>query len=169
MKSLRDIRVIPVALIAIAGLAVLKIAGLVIDGGYVFDYQPQPPAKLSGQLSWAQQNLNFPGGNNKGDPADITGSTHEKPKEEAKPVAAAPEVKPAEGTVLYPEQAPSVSPSERAILERLQSRRQELEARAREIDIRESLLKAAEKRVESKVEELKAVEARVAKIGRAHV
>ena len=62
MKSLRDIRVIPVALIAIAGLAVLKIAGLVIDGGYVFDYQPQPPAKLSGQLSWAQQNLNFPGG-----------------------------------------------------------------------------------------------------------
>jgi predicted sugar kinase len=26
---------------AIFGLAVLKIAGLVIDGGYVFDYQPQ--------------------------------------------------------------------------------------------------------------------------------
>src|SRR5512140_719410 len=124
MKSLRDIRVIPVVLIAIAGLAVLKIAGLVIDGGYVFDYQPQQPGKLSGQLSWAQQNLNFPGGNNKGDPADITGSTHEKPKEEAKPAAAAPEVKPAEGTVLYPDQTPSVSPSERAILERLQSRRQ---------------------------------------------
>jgi len=36
-----------------------------------------------------------------------------------------------------------VSPSERAILERLQSRRQELDARAREIDIRENLLKAA--------------------------
>ena len=51
-----------------------------------------------------------------------------------------------------------MSPSERAILERLQSRRQELEARAREIDIRESLLKAAEKRVESRVEELKAIE-----------
>jgi len=161
MKSLRDIRVIPVALIAIAGLAVLKIAGLVIDGGYVFDYQPQPPGKLSGQLSWAQQNLNFPGGNNKGDPADITGSTHEKPKEEAKPVAAPPEVKPAEGTVLYPEQVPSVSPSERAILERLQARRQELEARAREIDIRESLLKAAEKRIESQAGELKAAESRI--------
>ena len=54
-----------------------------------------------------------------------------------------------------------MSPSERAILERLQARRQELEARAREIDIRESLLKAAEKRVESKVEELKAVESRI--------
>jgi flagellar motility protein MotE (MotC chaperone) len=54
-----------------------------------------------------------------------------------------------------------VSPSERAILERLQSRRQELEARAREIDIRESLLKAAEKRAEARVEELKAIESRI--------
>ena len=87
MKSLRDIRVIPVVLCAIAGLAVLKIAGLVIDGGYVFDYQPQPP-----KTSWAQENFNFPGGGSKGDPADITGSIHEKPKEEAKPAAAAPEV-----------------------------------------------------------------------------
>ncbi|MDB5565309.1 MAG: flagellar protein FlbB, partial [Tardiphaga sp.] len=41
MKAFRDIRVIPVVLVAIFGLAVLKIAGLVIDGGYVFDYQPQ--------------------------------------------------------------------------------------------------------------------------------
>ena len=55
----------------------------------------------------------------------------------------------------------SVSPSERAILERLQARRQELEARAREIDIRESLLKAAEKRIESRVEELKTIESRI--------
>ena len=50
--------------------------------------------------------------------------------------------------VFHPEEnRQAVSPSERAILERLQSRRQELEERAREIDIRESLLKAAEKRI----------------------
>jgi len=64
--------------------------------------------------------------------------------------------------VIRPEEAqPSVPPAERAILERLQARRQELEARAREIDIRESLLKAAEKRIESKVEEMKSVESRL--------
>jgi flagellar motility protein MotE (MotC chaperone) len=155
MKSFRDIRVIPVVLIAIFGLAVLKVAGLVIDGGYVFDYQPD-----STKRSWAQETFNFPSG--KGDPADITGSVHEKPKEEAaKPVVAAPEVAKPDGVVVIPEQGQGVSPSERAILERLQARRQELEARAREIDIRESLLKAAEKRIESKVEEMKAVEARV--------
>jgi flagellar motility protein MotE (MotC chaperone) len=154
MKALRDIRVIPVVLIAIFGLAVLKVAGLVIDGGYVFDYQPK-----STKRSWAQESFNFPG--SKIDPSDITGSVHGK-AEEPPPKPAAPETaKPPDGTVVFPEQTPSVSPSERALLERLQARRQELEARAREIDIRENLLKSAEKRIESKVEELKAVESRI--------
>jgi flagellar motility protein MotE (MotC chaperone) len=162
MKSFRDIRVIPVVLVAIFGLAVLKVAGLVIDGGYVFDYNPQ-----STKQSWAQEMFNFPGGK-KPEPADITGSVDEKPKEGAvkeaaakeagaKPTVAAPEVAKPGGV----EQATPVSASERAILERLQSRRQELEARARELDIRESLLKSAEKRIDTKVEELKGVESRI--------
>jgi flagellar motility protein MotE (MotC chaperone) len=162
MKSFRDIRVIPVVLVAIFGLAVLKVAGLVIDGGYVFDYNPQ-----STRQSWAQEMFNFPGGK-KPEPADITGSVDEKPKEGAvkeaaakeagaKPTVAAPEVAKPGGV----EQATPVSASERAILERLQSRRQELEARARELDIRESLLKSAEKRIDTKVEELKGVESRI--------
>ena len=81
MKSFRDIRVIPVVLVAIFGLAVLKIAGLVIDGGYVFDYQVSQPAKRS----WAQDNLGYPS-SAKADPADITGSVKkEEKKEEPKP------------------------------------------------------------------------------------
>ena len=158
MKSVRDIRVIPVVVVAIFGFAVLKIAGLVIDGGYVFDYQPDPS-----QRSWAQSALNFPTG--KGDPADITGSVDDKPKEEAaKPEApkpAVPAVEAAKPDMVYPSPEQPISASERAILERLQSRRQELDARAREMDIRESLLRAAEKRVESRVEELKGVESQI--------
>jgi flagellar motility protein MotE (MotC chaperone) len=152
MKSFRNIRVLPVVLIAIFGLAVLKIAGLVIDGGYVFDYRPE-----STRPSWAQETINFPG-RNYVDSADITGSVKEKPKEEdAKP---APDVEKAEATT-HAEQGQAVSPSERAILERLQSRRQELEARSREIEIRESLLKSAERRAEGRVEELKGIESRI--------
>ena len=172
MKSFRDIRVIPVVMVAIFGFAILKIAGLVIDGGYVFDYQAAPT-----QRSWAEETINFPTG--RPDPAaDVTGSVDEKPKDEkskeevakpdpakpdpAKPDTAAPgAARPDGGNVLYPVPGQPVSASERAILERLQSRRQELEARAREIDIRESLLKAAEKRVESRVEELKATKSRI--------
>jgi flagellar motility protein MotE (MotC chaperone) len=160
MKSFRDIRVIPVVLVAVFCLAVLKVAGLVIDGGYVFDYQPDQPAKKS----WAQESFNFPGGGTgtvRSDP-DITGSVHEKPKDEApKPDAPASEPPKPDGVVVYPDQTQPVSASERAILERLQARRLELETRAREIDIRENLLKSAEKRIESRVEEMKATESRI--------
>jgi len=166
MKSFRNIRVIPVVVIAVFCLAVLKVAGLVIDGGYVFDYDPGRT-----KSSWAQENLNFPGGAKdasvapKGDPADVTGSVKGAPKDapkEGKPKPEAPETKP-DGVVIHPEEIQQpISASERAILERLQSRRQELDARAREIDIRESLLKEAEKRIESKVEEVKAFEAKAA-------
>jgi flagellar motility protein MotE (MotC chaperone) len=159
----------PVVLAAVFGLMVLKIAGLVLDGGYVFDYDPQSTTQ-----SWAQETFNFPGGGNKTaadnkiDPADITGSVEgkeekkqdkkEEPPRPAAPAAAAEASKP-EGVVVNMDQTAPVSASERAILERLQARRQELEQRAREVDIRESLLKAAEKRIASKVEEAKANDA----------
>jgi flagellar motility protein MotE (MotC chaperone) len=152
MSKFPNIRVIPVLLVAIFSLAVLKVAGLVLDGGYVFDYNPKSTTR-----SWATENLNFPGR----EETDVTGSTQgeKAPKEEA-PKPAAPETKP-DGIVLHPEENQQpVSPSERAILERLQSRRQELEARAREIDIRESLLKAAEQRIESRVQEMRSIEAK---------
>jgi flagellar motility protein MotE (MotC chaperone) len=153
MKPLRDIRVIPVVVVAIAGLAVLKIAGLVLDGGYVFDYGARAAKK-----SWAQDNLNFPGGPKE---VEITGSVHGAPnekKDDKKNEAPKPD---APETKAEADAPPPVSASERAILERLQARRQELDARAREIDIRESLLKAAEKRIEEKSADLKATEARV--------
>src|ERR1700742_2036771 len=98
MNAFRDIRVMPVVVVAIFGFAVVKIAGIVLDGGYVFDYDPQ-----STQRSWAQENLNFPGPA-RPDSADITGSVDEKkddkpkddkkddkPKEEAPQLAAAPQ------------------------------------------------------------------------------
>ena len=156
MKSFRDIRVIPVVLVAIFGLAVLKIAGLVIDGGYVFDYQASQPAKHS----WAQDNLGL-SERRQGRSRRHHRFGHDEEKEEApKPAAPATEAPKPDGVVVFPEQNPqSVSPSERAILERLQARRQELEQRAREIEIRESLLKSAEKRIEGRVEEMKATEA----------
>ena len=159
MKSFGNIRVLPVVLVAITGLAVLKIASLAIDGGYVFDAEPAPV-----KSSWARDNFNFPNGTptvaSRND-GDITGSVSAK-KDEPKPEVKAPEAtRPPEGLVKIPEEGQAVTPSERAILERLQARRQELETRAREIDIRENLLKAAEKRIEGRVEELKGAESRI--------
>jgi flagellar motility protein MotE (MotC chaperone) len=102
---------------------------------------------------------------------DITGAVTpppSPPKEEAplakgeKPAPKVQEPPPAlSGTPVPLDLDRPVSPAERAILESLQKRRTELDARARELDIREDLLRAAEKRVGGRIEELKDLEARV--------
>jgi flagellar motility protein MotE (MotC chaperone) len=56
---------------------------------------------------------------------------------------------------------PTMSAGERAVLESLQQRRQELEARSRENEVRDSLLKATEKRLEQRMQELKEMESRL--------
>jgi flagellar motility protein MotE (MotC chaperone) len=81
---------------------------------------------------------------------------------EAKPADKGPnlpeEARAGAGTVIPLNQNGLISPAERAILERLGERRQELDARARELDIRENLLKSAEKRLDGRVNELKTLE-----------
>lgn len=103
--------------------------------------------------SWMQEMFNYPG--------DITGAitttkaAEKAAMEKAEAAAAknAPAAEPgpdskAAGTVIALDQPRSASAGERALLERLQTRRQELDARTRELDLRESMLKAAEKKLE---------------------
>ena len=54
-----------------------------------------------------------------------------------------------------------MSQAERAILERLTERRQELDQRERELAMRETMLQAQEKKLDEKVAELKDVEAKI--------
>jgi flagellar motility protein MotE (MotC chaperone) len=124
------------------------------------------------KTSWAQEMLNYP---------DVTGSidSDKKPTQasppgakvaeskpsDAKPTEAKPgEAKPSDpkagggGTIIQLTPNGPSSPAERAILERLGERRQELDARARELEIRENLLKSAERRLDGRVNELKTLE-----------
>ncbi|CAM5347511.1 hypothetical protein AFEL58S_01186 [Afipia felis] len=154
-KLFREFRVVPLLLIAASCLAVLKISGLVLDGGYIFrDDAPRPK-------SWAETALNFPTGRtNTFDPSDVTGSVGHGPDSKPAEPAGVSTQRP-DDVAAPPDPATAVSPAERAVLERLQSRRQEIETRAREIDIRENLVKTAEQKLEGKLQELKAAEARI--------
>src|SRR3984893_11471177 len=180
---LRDVRLVPIVLIATVGLFALKALGLVLDGGYLFDKSPDgrngkdnfevtgtiaplKPAGSRGQGApaaakqpWAPQMFSYP---------DVTGSTPSPPKEETAPAKGEgaakkplePPVTP-NGTSVPLDVEHPVSPAERAILESLQKRRAELDARAHDLDLREDLLRAAEKRVGGRIDELKDLEARV--------
>lgn len=50
------------------------------------------------------------------------------------------------------------SPAQKALLERLQQRRQELDARQRDLELRETLIREAEQRLEARLNELRAIE-----------
>jgi flagellar motility protein MotE (MotC chaperone) len=182
IKIVREFRLIPIALVAIICLFVLKSTGIVLDGGYTLGQrlaggetlvvttvpasattplrspatalQAPPQAKGPGK-PWMQEMFRYP---------DVTGAVTSAPaskeaKSEAKvetpPPGPAPDAK--SGGTKIPLDAPprTVSAAERALLERLQERRQELDARARELDVRESLLAAAEKKLELKSAEQK--------------
>ena len=121
-----------------------------------------PAARQTSRQSWAQEMFNY----GEAAKSDITGSVGSADKPAGPPLKVsekAPEAPKLEiaGTAYPLELGKFSSPGERAVLERLQDRRQELDTRGRDIEMRESLLKAAEKRLEAKVIELKDVEARV--------
>lgn len=122
----------------------------------------------SAPQSWAREVFNYGG--------DITGSVGAKPaepakdekkeakddkKKEAKEAKAGPVDPPKSAGGLKVNLEPVAPRGERAILERLSDRRTELDARGEELLMRENLLKAAEKRVEARVAELKELEAKV--------
>jgi flagellar motility protein MotE (MotC chaperone) len=217
IRFVRDLRLIPIALIASACLLALKTADLFVHSSYfaatynvptdgeVSVIRPmadatQPPGAM---LSWAKQMFNFPDGGSSApmpsrppvvaannapqatprladlEGADITGSVTEAPGGDAKTTpdknaadpkadskaAAVPPGKdgkpatPTAGVMIPTDGMPSGA--ERAILERLQQRRQELDSRARELDIRESLIQGAEKRMDARLTELKDTESRI--------
>jgi flagellar motility protein MotE (MotC chaperone) len=127
----------------------------------VFDY----PEYTGGVAAPAEKNgaAAAPGGKSEPKPAAATatpGAAEAKTKP-AEPKPAAAEAKPNNTPGAVDPDHPPPSAGERAVLESLNQRRQELEARARELDVRENLLAATEKRVEARLAEIKDAEARI--------
>jgi flagellar motility protein MotE (MotC chaperone) len=209
IRLLRDLRLVPIVLVATIALFALKALGLVLDGGYLFDTlssgrdaganvevtgtiaarkpagAPAKPSPAATKQSWAHEMFNYSDATGSVTPTprppshsgppppvslDITGAVAAppKPQEEAHPAkgdtsATKPQEPPPapNGTVVPLDVDHPVSPAERAILESLQKRRAELDARAHELDVREDLLRAAEKRVGGRIDELRELEAHV--------
>jgi flagellar motility protein MotE (MotC chaperone) len=186
IRAKRDFRLIPVVLLATICLFALKVSGLVFDGGYTLaerlqglnktdmqvtsadsvpDYpriviadQQAPPTSQEPKRLWAKEMFNY-GGDITGSVGGGEASSGPSLKTTTKPPDT-PKLAVGNMTVAM-ESGQIASAGERAILGRLQDRRKELETRSRELDMRESLLKATEKRLDAKVAELKDMEARV--------
>lgn len=169
------VRVLPLVVAAGLCLFVLKSLGLVLSGGYV----------ISGVAPASAQNPEASAARDRGAPDGVVpgeaqaGAEAAGAKSGAEPESSAAGKKataakdsnagePVPGkNMAEPEEATNNEPpagatkSELAVLEGLGNRRKDLDKREREIDLRENLLRAAEKRVEARIDELKAIQARI--------
>jgi flagellar motility protein MotE (MotC chaperone) len=137
---------------------------------------PRKAPPPGGKPTWPQEMFNHPDvtgsvrSTSYPPGSDITGASESPPKEGAAKEEGVAKKAPQEppprpnGTSVPLDIEHPVSPAERAILESLQKRRAELDSRAHELDTREDLLRAAEKRVGGRIDELKDLEARVSSI-----
>jgi len=143
-----NIRLIPVVLFATICLLAIKTVGFVAVG------EPRANDWTSERDLWRRI-----AGGSTADDLIITGAAPEpKPATPQNQAALSSGTK--DGTKDKKELAPigNGSPAERALIERLQERRQEIEARARDLEMRENLIKAAEKQLDSRIDQLKAME-----------
>lgn len=157
-----QVRILPILLVAVTSLLLLKTAALVANGGLSMPAitpavaQSQPAGEMAGEPETAQQGETAPN-------AQTEMAAQEAAMEEGGGNA---QVQPQpievpQGRVVKPGEQSFGSRS--AVLERLSQRSKELDRRAKQLDLQENLLKAAEKRIAAQLDELRVIKATIEK------
>jgi len=156
----KSLRLLPIMMLAAGGLLVLKGAGLVLSGSYTLGGVTPALAQTTSAIPKADEAKAAEAGT--GDKVGLTKTANDASPREPE-VNPKQKVREVDGTVIKDENNSLVfgSRSRQAVLERLGERRKRLDTRESEIDLREQLLAATEKRIQSRVEELKTLEARI--------
>lgn len=184
---MENVRVLPLLVFAGLCLFILKVMGLFLSGSYVLSgvapasAQNPPVASDQDKTAKATASQSKPSAK----PAKLDAATAAQPEtaqsqktakvgdgtkeQEAQKKSAEKDAKKAIKKAADPRKSDvkmvgpnrSTTNSELAVLEGLSNRRKTLDRRAREIDLRENLLKAAVKRIEARIAELKSIEARI--------
>ncbi|SRR5712691_2915497 len=147
-----ELRLIPVVTFAAASLLAVKVVSLAHFDGHL-PFETVFGGEMGRELAAAS-----------GDEVEITGSAQTQKDTlggQAAPASKEPAALPRTPAGIAAGAPGGLSPAERALLERLQERRQELDARNRDLELRENLIKDAEKRLENRIDELKDVENRI--------
>lgn len=165
-----SIRLLPLLAIAAVCLFGLKAAGLFLSGGYMItgsapasaqaDRESDKPSAPAEPVTAANPQQPEQG------PSEDTSETAQAPDaaQQNTPVTQAEEAQDKEQADPAADKVRSsgkVAGAELAVLQSLAERRKELDRQAREMQLRENLLKAAEQRVEVRIKELKAIEQRI--------
>lgn len=150
-----QLRLLPVAIVAMATLLTLKVAELAgLTPARVVPQAAQLLPVVVGQAQAADPPATP-------SPASMNrGAGQAAPRTEGEPGTGAETITPQEASA-------SVSPAERALLEDLRARRQGLDTREAAIAARETMLAAAERRLAQRVEELSTMQVRLEELDKA--
>lgn len=173
------IRLIPVLIFGLVSLLTIRVLSIALDNRpipQIADLGPGAGDRFARTIERARTGAS-------GDDAIITGATGKPDAKqgEAKPGDSktapqanqaeqqpVPKIKPEpEGARIappppkMPERGQVASPSEREILERLKDRRTEIEARDRELEMRDSLLRTTERKLDEKIGQLRTLESQI--------
>jgi hypothetical protein len=136
---LKHIRLLPIVIVAAGAMLSLKLLGLAVG----------PEAQLSGPIPVLAQDA-------EDGPEDPTGASEDLGK-----VSTEAPGEPVVDITSAEEETAGVRSAADTLAERLSERREALEAREDELDMRENLLAATERRIEERVTELRQLEARL--------
>ena len=146
MQDRNSLRLLPVVMLALGALILFKIAGQFVTDdpttGVAVAQEADDPANMDA-------------------PEQPVAEDPEKPMEDPEAADTDPDAEPTETTETEPEAKRVFSQAEQEVLESLLARREQLEAREREVQLREKLLEAAEKRVQERIAELKVIEEKI--------
>lgn len=150
---MKPVRLLPLLAVAAVCLFALKLAGLMVGDGYMLS--GTAPAGAQAETPQAEQAT----------PPEPAATENEAPPDEGPAGAERPNDARAEGgNISVPEADTSgraAVGAEKDILKSLANRRKALDQRARELELRENLIKVAENRVEMRIRELKEIEQRI--------
>lgn len=152
MKALkRDIRLLPIVVMATSALLLLKTIGLVTGDGYTLS----GVSSAAGQAAQVQEAPADPAA----DQEDLASTTADAA--DAAADALFEGTSGAAGESAADSEPGQGAGTESVVLERLSERRTELDAREQEIEERMALVEAAEKRVDERMADLEALEGRI--------
>lgn len=169
-----NVRVLPLVVFAGLCLLILKSMGLLLTGSYVLSgvapasaqdpkaaSEPEQVTKTDPPAEQAKSEVEPENKPEAADQPKMADKTDGAKDQEDKNKTAKKKTDPKTVDVMTVGPGSATTKSELAVLEGLANRRKSLDRRNREIDLRENLLKAAEKRVELRITELKTIESRI--------
>jgi flagellar motility protein MotE (MotC chaperone) len=159
---MNSVRLLPVVMVAAGALFLFKVFGIVSGEGYSLSgaqmvsaqEAPADPQDAQVQEDMTQDST----GNSLADDASM--SAEEMAAQDDAPKDALPITLKKDGEIVSYD-AGDLADTERAILARLSERRKELDALEKQLQVQEDIVRAAEKRLETRAAELKQIEARI--------